>query len=210
MPYDPNKLDEAKKAAIDYGFDERLIDKAVMQLDSQEVTPGGLPTGDIGESDNVFDESFAGRSQPLITGSKSSVTTPFGASSGADVFSGGINYGIDLAVGYGTTVSAPPEGQWEVIQAFGGANPKGGYVGNAVNQGYGNSVFIKNLLTGEKLKYSHLSSVGVRPGQIIMGGEAIGKSGNSGNSTGAHLDIEYYDAGGRIRDPLRSKYGAYL
>ena len=178
-----------------------------MQLESEESTP----SRDTGESDDVFAENFAGVSQAKMTANGTSVTTPFGAKSGADVFSGGINYGVDLGASYGTMIAAPLEGQWEVTKAFGGADPKGGFIGNSANSGYGNSIEIRNMLTGETLKYSHLSVVAVRPGQIIKGGEAIGKSGNSGNSNGAHLDLEYRKSEGQpLSDVMKSKYGAYL
>ena len=221
-----DKLDLFKQAATEMGYKE---DEVNAFLDSVESAPPSEQFQNLAESSgfteeeiapilemktqevggDVFDESFAGVSQSRVTPQGTSVTTPFGARSGADVFSGGINYGVDLAVSYGTMVALPPEGQWEVVEAFGGANPQGGYVGNATNRGYGNSVLVRNLKTGEKLRYSHLSNVGVKPGQIIKGGEAIGKSGNSGNSTSAHLDLEAYDVQGKITDPMK-RWGTYL
>lgn len=119
-------------------------------------------------------------------------------------FSGGINRGTDYAVPIGTPVRVP-DGEWVVAESFGGANPKG-YIGDKSNNGYGNSIVMVNRQTGERMRVSHLSKVGVRPGEIVKGGQTIALSGSSGNSTGGHLDLEYFDATGKLRDVSRSSY----
>jgi len=136
---------------------------------------------------------------------KFAINTKFGARSRADVFSGGINYGTDIGTPVGTQVNAP-EGQWVAKSAYGNS-PNNGYIGNGTNQGYGNSVLLQNRETGEQMRFSHLSpGVDVKPGQIVNGGQSIGRTGLSGNTSGQHLDLEYYDAGGRLRDVFKSKY----
>lgn len=56
------------------------------------------------------------------------------------------------------------------------------------NEGYGNLVIIKN---GDyQTYYAHLSNIPVKVGQTIFEGEVIGKTGNTGNSTGPHLHYE--------------------
>jgi hypothetical protein len=47
-----------------------------------------------------------------------------------------------------------------------------------------------------------LSSIAVKPGQTVSEGQNIGKTGNTGTSTGPHLHFEFH-AAGRLIDPLR-------
>jgi murein DD-endopeptidase MepM/ murein hydrolase activator NlpD len=156
--------------------------------------------------------------QPVLQGiaqneqkqGKFPVTQPFGNYNPQyEVFSGGVNNGTDFGVTYQTPFHVP-EGEWEVIESFAGANPDGGFIGNQVNNGYGNSVVIKNRKTGETMRYSHLSAVGVEPGELVSGGKTLGLSGNSGNSSGSHLDLEYRDGTGQLADVLNSPYARYF
>lgn len=70
------------------------------------------------------------------------------------------------------------------------------------HQGYGNSVLVR-LPSGEMMRFSHLSELpNVQVGQVIPGGTPWVKPGSTGNTTGEHLDLEYYNADGQISDPL--------
>lgn len=120
----------------------------------------------------------------------------------------GINTGTDFSTPIGTPVAVPP-GRWRVVDAFGGAKGHG-YIGNNVNSGYGNSVLVVNEDTGEKMRFSHLSRVSVQPNSVVEGGSVIGLTGATGNVTGPHLDLEYYDANGQATDILRSIYAQFL
>jgi murein DD-endopeptidase MepM/ murein hydrolase activator NlpD len=117
---------------------------------------------------------------------------------------GGINRGVDISAKTGTPLYVP-EGEWKVTETYSRAKGKG-YVGNRTNTGYGNSVVIKNTKTGEVMRLSHLSSVGVKPGQILASGSLIGKSGATGNVTGSHLDLEYKTSKGKLADASKTKY----
>ena len=46
-------------------------------------------------------------------------------------------------------------------------------------------------------------------GDILDSGTYIGKSGATGNVTGAHLDLEYYTSKGTLADVMKSEYGGY-
>ena len=84
----------------------------------------------------------------------------------------GIDYGLPL----GTPVLAAADGEvW-----------KAGWD----STGYGNCVMIKHP-DGSGTVYGHLLNWSVYAGQKVKAGEKIGNSGNSGNSTGAHLHFEY-------------------
>jgi len=84
--------------------------------------------------------------------------------------------GIDVATPVGTPVRAPFSGV--VVDASGGP--------------WGKSVYLigKNVA----VRFSHLSSIEVPSGSVVAAGQVIAKTGNTGNSTGPHLDITTYTA----------------
>lgn len=146
--------------------------------------------------------------QQSFLSTKGKITQQFGNRNPIEQFSGGVNYGTDIAVPEGTKI-AVPDGQWEVVESYGDASGAG-FIGNNTNRGYGNSVLVRNQQTGEMLRFSHLSDAMVRAGQVLDGGTVIGLSGSTGNATGPHLDLEYYDQSGRLQDVLASRYGGGL
>lgn len=168
------------------------IEEALQSLESLPLTPNAPMMQDPSQT-----------SVPQIDPVR--ITQTFGQRSPYDVFSGGVNTGVDYATPVGTPVILP-QGDWKIEEAFAQAQPTGGYIGNKVNQGYGNSIVAINTQTGEKLRVSHLSEVNVKPGDTIPGGQ-VGLTGASGNVTGSHADVEYFDQNGRIADVLQSPYG---
>lgn len=88
----------------------------------------------------------------------------------------------------------------EVVQVFQDDGTRfGNYSGH---QGYGNSLLLR-LPSGEMIRTSHLSAMAnVRPGDIIEPGQVFGIPGQTGNTYGEHLDLEYYQPGeNRPSDP---------
>lgn len=69
--------------------------------------------------------------------------------------------------------------------------------------GYGNSVLVRIPRTGEMLRFSHLSTdtANLKSGQVIPAGSQLGVTGNTGNTYGSHLDLEYYNKEGKGDDP---------
>ncbi|MEC0235657.1 M23 family metallopeptidase [Paenibacillus kribbensis] len=55
--------------------------------------------------------------------------------------------------------------------------------------GYGNVIIIDHR-NGYQTVYGHLNSIGVRVGQVVQQGEAIGIMGSTGRSTGTHVHFE--------------------
>jgi len=84
--------------------------------------------------------------------------------------------GIDVATPLGTPVRAPFSGV--VVDASGGA--------------WGKSIYLVGRNVA--LRFSHLSSIDVPSGSVVRAGQVIAKTGNTGNSTGPHLDITFYTA----------------
>ena len=93
---------------------------------------------------------------------------------------------IDIAAPTGTMVTAADRGV--VIRA--GWN----------SQGYGQFVIIDHNIDYITL-YAHLSEVLVSQGDVVAQGQAIGRVGSTGNSTGPHLHFEIRDFGSRA-DPV--------
>ncbi|MCX4540014.1 transglycosylase family protein [Streptomyces sp. NBC_01565] len=89
-------------------------------------------------------------------------------------WSSGYHTGVDFPVPTGTTVKSVGPGQ--VISA--------GWAG-----AYGYQVVIKHS-DGRYSQYAHLSALGVKAGQKVSGGQRIGRSGSTGNTTGPHLHFE--------------------
>lgn len=99
---------------------------------------------------------------------------------------------------------------WEGHLAIDIAGPKGttivaadsGYVVSTQNSstGYGRMLIIDHG-NGYRTLYAHLDSMYVAAGQSVAKGEAIGKCGTTGNSTGPHLHFEVVKDGVK-RNPL--------
>ncbi|GGR25268.1 M23 family metallopeptidase [Streptomyces roseolus] len=100
------------------------------------------------------------------------VSTPYRAS--GSMWSSGYHTGADFIASSGTNVRAVGAGT--VVSA--------GWSG-----AYGNEVVIKHA-DGNYSQYAHLSSLAVSAGESVSGGQQIGLSGSTGNSTGPHLHFE--------------------
>jgi len=98
------------------------------------------------------------------------------------------HHGVDIAVAYGHDVKAAADG----VVSFAG-----------VQNGYGNTVVIDHE-GGKQTRYAHLSQELVRAGDVVSEGQVLGKSGNSGRSTGPHLHFEML-VNGRPVDPVAAE-----
>lgn len=85
--------------------------------------------------------------------------------------------GVDYGAPVGTPVLAAAAGR-VITSRFGGWNG-----------GYGNFIVIEHP-NGTQTLYGHLSKISVWQGQSVAKGQVIGKSGNTGRSTGPHLHFE--------------------
>ncbi|MFE7750109.1 transglycosylase family protein [Streptomyces sp. NPDC057428] len=109
----------------------------------------------------------------------SGFTAPVAARTGtpyhqAGSWSSGYHTGVDFPVPTGTSVKAVASGK--VVSA--------GWAG-----AYGYEIVIRHS-DGRYSQYAHLSSLHVRAGQQVGGGQRIARSGSTGNSTGPHLHFE--------------------
>ena len=94
--------------------------------------------------------------------------------------------GLDLVAPYGTLVHAAADG---VVTRAGRMS------------GYGKMVHISHGF-GHGTRYGHLSEILVHPGQRVHLGDAIGRVGSTGRSSGPHLHYEVFQ-GDRQVDPRK-------
>lgn len=107
-----------------------------------------------------------------------SPTTAYRASGAS--WSSGYHTGVDFAVPTGTSVRSVSSGT--VVSA--------GWAGS-----YGYQVVVRHQ-DGRFSQYAHLSAISVRGGQNVNSGQTLGRSGNTGNSTGPHLHFEIRTSAG--------------
>lgn len=105
-------------------------------------------------------------------------------------WSSGYHTGVDFPVATGTAVKSVGPGQ--VVSA--------GWAG-----AYGYQIVIRHT-DGRYSQYAHLSALGVKAGQQVSGGQRIGRSGSTGNSTGPHLHFEMRSGPGYGSDIDPLKY----
>ncbi|MFD3515582.1 peptidoglycan DD-metalloendopeptidase family protein [Streptomyces sp. NPDC058657] len=123
-------------------------------------------------SESRAQSASSGSSSGFTAPVPSGVSTPYRASGGS--WSSGYHTGVDFRASSGTSVKAVGPGT--VVSA--------GWSGS-----YGNEVVIRHN-DGHYSQYAHLSALNVRSGQSVSGGQQIGYSGSTGNSTGPHLHFE--------------------
>ena len=102
-------------------------------------------------------------------GHKACITSYYGP---RKLFGRNFHYGMDFAAVSGTPVYAPADGVVKLV-----------FVQNAT---CGNGLVIEHS-DGYSTKYCHFESVAVKPNDKVMAGCLIGKSDNTGQSTGPHL-----------------------
>lgn len=109
--------------------------------------------------------------------------------------------GVDIAVPVGTKLLAPMSGKViRVVNMNDGTEKRN-------PRGYGNQVVIQRD-DGVITQQSHLYDVNVKVGDRVQQGQVIGRSGNSGSTTGPHLDYIVIKNGMAIR-PDGTAYMAY-
>ncbi|WP_228989349.1 LysM peptidoglycan-binding domain-containing M23 family metallopeptidase [Streptomyces sp. DH8] len=145
-----------------------------------KAAPKEAPRGDTvsaDDSEGSGESAQTGSSQATGSGwsaplANPNVTTQYRASGAS--WSSGYHTGSDFQAASGTPVLAIGPGT--VVSA-----------GNSGS--YGNEVVIKHE-DGMYSQYAHQSALNVSVGQTVAGGQQIGLSGSTGNSTGPHLHFE--------------------
>jgi len=110
------------------------------------------------------------------------ISSPYGP---RNLFGRSFHYGIDFAAPSGSPVYAPANGTVKVVFVQ--------------NKSCGNGLVIEHA-SGYSTQYCHFTSVAVKKGEHVSAGCLIGKSGNTGQSTGPHLHYSVIKDGNKI-DP---------
>ncbi len=118
----------------------------------------------------------------MIWPARGPISSPFGYR--ANPFTGVRTYhaGMDIVVNTGTPVKTIMDGSVSDT----------GY-----NGVFGNYIIVTHS-EGYQTLYGHLSAIGVKKGQNVSQGSMIGRSGNTGYSTGPHLHLGLFKKGAAI------------
>lgn len=186
--------DKYDAIAEDISIFNDISDKDILKKDTIIFVPNGIirpsvskPTSSSGPSYVAFSNTKA----PLgfyIRPAQGIITSPYGPRKG------GFHYGVDIGNVRGTPIVAAIDGivTKVVTGCVEGRRSCGGR--------YGNYIEINDLL-GNKTRYSHLSKVFVIVGQSVSQGQQIGAMGNTGKSTGPHLDFSIENSNGSTMRP---------
>jgi len=109
------------------------------------------------------------------------------------------------SAGFGYNISKSGKGQWNLgidLSAGVGTNLKSmgtGKVVEATREKDGNKKITIQLQNGLYSQFNHLDGFNVKVGDSVKAGQVIGKTGNTGGTTGPHLDAMLYtkDAKGK-------------
>ncbi len=169
---------DSKEILIFNGFDDAKDLKAGMEI----IIPNGEPQIEKPKSTTTTTKSTTTTqtSSNTTSNSSSSTSSTYAMPIPGSILTQGIHgtNAVDFGAPVGTPVKASLDG--EVILSKGGG---------AYNGGYGNYIVIKHS-NGTQTLYAHLSKTEVSVGRKVSKGDVIGKSGNTGRSTGPHLHFE--------------------
>uniref|UniRef100_A0AAU2K0W9 Transglycosylase family protein n=1 Tax=Streptomyces sp. NBC_00049 TaxID=2903617 RepID=A0AAU2K0W9_9ACTN len=152
------------------------VEPAGKAADKPAPKPAEKPAPKPAEQQKPAAQAASPQEKPAAGGFSAPVDAGLGTAyrvSGSS-WSSGYHTGVDFPVATGTTVKSVGPGQ-VVSAGWGGA--------------YGYQVVIRHT-DGRYSQYAHLSALGVKAGQQVSGGQRIGRSGSTGNTTGPHLHFE--------------------
>lgn len=157
-------------------YDEAVAEEAALESTMKEVERIAIELGVTGGTSGGY--IWPVKVSPIY------ITSKFGPRKKPTAGASTLHNGIDIGVSYVPVYAA-----------------KSGTVTLAgTNGGFGNCVIISHG-TGYSTTYGHLSSIKVKVGDVVTQGQQIATSGNSGVSTGPHLDFRIMEAG-VYKDPL--------
>lgn len=166
------RFNVSERDIVDFNktYDNKLV------IGESIVIPGGKVSSSVKNTEDKKTINTPQKNQS--TGQNSgSMAKPIGSGSVKTQGIHGHN-GVDFGAPIGTSVYAAMGGVVTLTRTDGGWNG-----------GYGNYIVIKHP-NGVQTLYAHLDSVSVDKGETVDRGQVIGRSGNTGKSTGPHLHFE--------------------
>lgn len=176
-------LDEAEAilASNKAEFDQVLASIEAMEKEAANRPSRGDDTISSGNTGGTGSTTVSKDGMFSITGTKYSVTSPFGTRYSPISGNSEFHNGIDIGAPHGAPVYSLKDG----IVTFSG-----------VMNGYGNVVVINH---GDiSTLYAHNSLLSVDVGQSVSGGQQIANVGQTGWATGPHIHFEVIVGGSRI------------
>tara|TARA_R110002096_G_scaffold143328_4_gene299318 strand:- start:112831 stop:113574 length:744 start_codon:yes stop_codon:yes gene_type:complete len=185
-------LDEAMATSVTKsgGFGIAEVMSAELDPSSTEVAPSAEATRALGAARIHARAYQSGGSDLRHAPVTARVSSEFGKRIHPVTGAKSFHEGIDLAAAKGTKVAV--SGPGVVVRAG-----QAGAYGNIVVVDHGG---------GLETRYAHLDSMSVKVGQQVAAGEIVGKVGETGRVTGAHLHFEVRRAGKAI-DPKGEIHG---
>ena len=164
------------EADLQAAYDEAVAEEAALEKTMEDVERIAAELGVTGGTSGGY--IWPVKVSPI------GITSKFGPRRAPTAGASTVHNGIDIGVSYVPVYAA-----------------KAGTVTLAgANGGFGSCVIISHG-TGYSTTYGHLSSIKVKVGDVVTQGQQIATSGNSGVSTGPHLDFRIME-GGAYKDPL--------
>ncbi|MEL6263917.1 MAG: M23 family metallopeptidase, partial [Cyanobacteria bacterium J06626_6] len=124
----------------------------------------------------------------------------------------GGSYDFTLLQNGSDAVNVPSPFNGRIVDAHAGCT-----VGDTECGGrYGNYLEVEDLDTGVRAFIAHLGSAYVQEGDVVRQGQAIGKQGSTGRSSGPHLHVEWSDSNGNriidrtLTEPLMNDYLSFI
>lgn len=184
-----NPLEVARQHPVGSSDIEKRIDE---YLDSQR-TAGGVSVACDGSSECLSRNTELGRidiTSPsgFVRPVDGAINSDFGPRSDPMTGANSVHRAVDFAAPMSSNVRAIKTGRVISVETNcrEGNSQCGGRWGNFVMIDHG---------SGLVSVYAHLSSVNVQPGDRINTASLIGKSGNTGRSTGPHFHLEVHENG---------------
>lgn len=190
--------DGSVREAIPYevaslGYDQ---DGTPLYLYSDGQVRYGSSTGEIGEGGvSALIKGIFGQDRPI--------TQEYGNINPIEPTPGNVNIGTDIRTKdlQGGVYKIPVNA--EVVQVYKDDGTRFG--DQSGHKGYGNSILLR-LPSGEMLRFSHMGEMAnVQVGDTISAGQVFGTPGQTGNTYGEHLDLEYYNEQGQASNPSEFK-----